>query len=247
MNAFEIRDVFGPDFQEIIEVACDQVTIEDEFQFRDGFFERRETLRCRAIEHDADHHQRAPVDLLRHDHRANAADVAVLEQRLGPAVTGRGTDVDQPRQFGIGQPPIALKQPQHLQADAVNLAVHGRIFRIFVKYPKITTCLIQKIFEVVNLLDVLESTFPADNVNFQAIGAADRRILACWRNSNAIHSLSDPRISRDWSASAPIWAARSSSTPSARTAIRDWPSAATSCASSNTLFPMRLAPTPTRC
>src|SRR5216683_3132109 len=175
VNPFEIRDVFGPDFQEIIEIACDQVTIEDEFQFRDGLFERRETLRCRAIEHDADHHQRAPVDLLRRDHRANAADVTLLEQRLGPAVTGRGTDVDQLRQFGIGEPPIALKQAQHFQADPVNFAAHGRIFRIFVKYPKITTCFIQKIFEVVNLPDVLESTFLTDNVNFQAIEAADRR------------------------------------------------------------------------
>src|SRR6266851_5564867 len=160
MNPFEIRDVFGPDFQEIIEVACDQVTIEDEFQFRDGFFERRETLRCRTIEHDADHHQRAPADLLRHDHRSNAADVALLEQRLGPAVTRRGTDVDPLRQFGVGEPSIALKQAQHFQVDPVELG-HGRIFHIL-------------------------------------------------------------------------------------TAIRDWLSAATSCASSNTSFPMRSPPTPTR-
>src|SRR5713226_5172661 len=65
--------------------------------------------------------------------------------------------------------------------------------------------------------------------------------LACWRNSNAIHSPSDPRISRDWSASAPIWAARSSSTPNARTAIRDWPSAATSCGNSKYITPDAIA------
>src|SRR5260221_8413950 len=186
MNAFEIRDVFGPDFQEIIEIACDQVTIEDEFQFRDSFFEGRETLRCRAIEHDADHHQRAPVDLLRRDHRANAADVTFLEQRLGPAVTGRGTDVDQLRQLGIGEPPIALKQAQHFQADPVNFAVHGRIFRILTIYSKITTYFIQNIFEQVNSLDVLESTSLADDVNFKP----SERLTEGYSHAGEIRTLS---------------------------------------------------------
>src|SRR6266478_8895143 len=186
MNALEIRDVFGPDFKEIIEIACDQVAIEDEFQFRDGFFERRETLRCRAIEHDADHHQCAPVDLLRHDHRANAADVALLEQRLSPAVTGRGTDVDQLRQFGIGEPPIALKQAQHFQADPVNLVVHERIFRIFMKYPKITACFIHEIFEIVNLPDVLERTFTADDVSFKP----SERLAEGYSHAGEIRTLS---------------------------------------------------------
>src|SRR5258708_7704973 len=45
VNPVEIRHIGDPDFQEIVEVAGDQVAIEDEFQFRDGFFERRETLR----------------------------------------------------------------------------------------------------------------------------------------------------------------------------------------------------------
>jgi len=90
-----------------------------------------------AFSNDADHHQRAPADLLRHDHRSNAADVALLEQRLGPAVTGRGTDVDQLRQFGVGEPSIALKQAQHFQVDPVELG-HGRIFHILTAIPKIT-------------------------------------------------------------------------------------------------------------
>ena len=79
MDAVEIRHVLDPDFQEIVEVAGDQVAIEDEFQFRNGFFERCEALGGRAIEHDADHDQRAPRDLLRHDDRANAFDVTLLE------------------------------------------------------------------------------------------------------------------------------------------------------------------------
>src|SRR5258708_38553695 len=119
MYTIEIGHVLDPDFQEIVEVTCDQMTIEYEFQFRDGFFERREALRCRTIENDTDYYQRAPLDLLRHDHRANAADIALLEQRLGPAVTRRWTDVDELRQFCVGQPPIALKQAQHFQVDPI--------------------------------------------------------------------------------------------------------------------------------
>src|SRR4029453_1656556 len=43
-NSVETRHVFVPDFQEIIEVAVDQVAIEYDLQFRHGYFERRETL-----------------------------------------------------------------------------------------------------------------------------------------------------------------------------------------------------------
>lgn len=147
MNPVEVRHVFDPDFQEIIEVASDQVTIEYELQLRDGFLERRETLRCRAIENNADHYQRAPVDLLRHNHRANVFDAALLEQRLGPAVTCCRTDVDQLRQFGVGEPAIALKQAQHFQVDPIKFPVHGRFFHYLTVDPKIYDISIQKIFK----------------------------------------------------------------------------------------------------
>ena len=38
MDSVEIGHILDPDFQEIVEVACDQVAIEDKFQFGDGFF-----------------------------------------------------------------------------------------------------------------------------------------------------------------------------------------------------------------
>jgi hypothetical protein len=37
MNALEIRYVADPDFQKIVEVGREQMTIEYELQFRDGF------------------------------------------------------------------------------------------------------------------------------------------------------------------------------------------------------------------
>ena len=68
------------------------------------------------------------------------------------------------------------------------------------------------------------------------------RLGGRWRSSNATRSRSAPPRSSICSGCRRISAARSRSTPSARTAIQASPSAATSCASSNTSSPTRSPP-----
>src|SRR5207247_10034267 len=89
-----------------------------------------------------------------------------------------------------------------------------------------TSLSIQLILSVNNLLYNFESTLLDYNVSFHASEFLTEGHPACWRNSSAIPSLSDPRTSTSWSASVPISVARSNSMPSARTAIRAWLSAA---------------------
>ncbi len=132
VNAVEIGHVTDPYFEEVIEITRDEVAVEDELQFRHGFFERGKAFRRGAIEHDADHHQRATIDLVRRDDRADLLDITVLEQRLGPPMACRGADIDQLRQLRIAQPPIALQQAEHFQIDPVGIRGHGRIFHIYV-------------------------------------------------------------------------------------------------------------------
>ncbi len=108
--------------------AINQMAVENEFQFRDRVLEGRETLGGGAVEHDADHHQRALADPARRDHRADLGDKPFVEQALGPAMTGRGADPGRLRQLGIAQSPVILQQTQYLKVDAVEPAAHGRIF-----------------------------------------------------------------------------------------------------------------------
>jgi hypothetical protein len=46
-------------------------------------------------------------------------------------MTRRGTDIDQLRQFGVAEPPIALQQAKHFQIDPIEFSSHERIFHIF--------------------------------------------------------------------------------------------------------------------
>ena len=55
MDALEIVDVAGADFQEIIEIAGYQMAIEHAFQLRGRLFEGGKALRRGTVEHDTDH------------------------------------------------------------------------------------------------------------------------------------------------------------------------------------------------
>ena len=108
------------DLEEIVEIAGHQMTVEHEFQFRDRGFEGGKTLRRGTVEHDADHDQRAVADPARRNHGADAGDKTLVEQPLGAAVAGGGADADRFGEFGIAEPPVILKQAQHLQVDTIK-------------------------------------------------------------------------------------------------------------------------------
>ena len=46
VNAIEICHIPHPNLQKVVEVPGHEMAVEDEIQFRDGFFESRETVRC---------------------------------------------------------------------------------------------------------------------------------------------------------------------------------------------------------
>jgi len=78
------------------------------------------------------------------------------------------------------------------------------------------------------------------------IARGHRPAASCFRNSNATPSPSAPPRSSGSGGCPSTSAAGWRSTPSARTAIPVWPSAATSCASSSTSFRTPSPPAPTR-
>ena len=115
----EILHVADADLEEVIEIAGHQMAVEHEFQFGDRLFEGGKTLRRGTVEHDADHDQRALADPARRHHGADPDDKTLVVQPLGAAMTGRGADADRFGEFGIAEPPVILKQTQHLEVDTV--------------------------------------------------------------------------------------------------------------------------------
>src|SRR6266702_4539070 len=136
VDAVEMLHVADADLEEVVEVAGDEVAVEHEFQLGDRLLEDGKALRRRAVEHDADHHQRALPYLLRRDHGADGGDEAVLEQALGAAVAGGGADRDGFGEAGVTEPTAILKQSQYLTVDAVESGWHGRSFRLKALFRK---------------------------------------------------------------------------------------------------------------
>jgi hypothetical protein len=62
-------------------------------------------------------------------HRPDLGDIALVEQTLGPSMTGGGADAGHFCQLGIGQPAAILQQTQYLKVDAVESCGHERISR----------------------------------------------------------------------------------------------------------------------
>jgi hypothetical protein len=96
-----IRHVTDADFQEVVEVAGHQMAVEHEFKFRHRPFEVCEALRRRAVQHDADHDERAAIDFSGVDDRAHLRDIALLQQPLRSPVASRRADVNRLRELRI--------------------------------------------------------------------------------------------------------------------------------------------------
>ena len=56
----------------------------------------------------------------RRDRGPDMPDVAIVQQSLDPAMTGRGADIDPLRQIRIAEPPVVLQQVEHLQIYPVS-------------------------------------------------------------------------------------------------------------------------------
>src|SRR4029078_12637536 len=219
------------------------VAVQNEGQLTDGGLESSKAFRRRAVEHDADHDQRASLDAIGRDHGSDRKHVAFLEQALGPAVAGGGAYVDLLRQLRIAEPAIRLQQAQKAAINAVELSRHERFF-LFLRYlyrslPSISINAIVGIhyrnsFESLSL--GTSDRFPCWNIR--------RGAPPCWKNSSVIRSPAARRRSRNCRGCPSIWAVVSRSMPSARTATPGSPSAATRSASSNTSCRTPLPPTP---
>ena len=121
MQAAEIVHVADADFQEIVEVPGHQMAVDDERHFQRRTFERRKTLRGRAVQHHTDNGQRAQPDGFRRNGSPGAGDIAVIEQALGTAVAGRRAGIDLFRQVRVGNPCIRLQDAENPEVSAVEL------------------------------------------------------------------------------------------------------------------------------
>ncbi len=77
-----------------------------------------------------DDNQRIAVNRLRRDDRPYLTDVPLIEKTLCATVARRRANRHLVRQVGVAKPPIGLKDTKHLDVDAIELRVHGRIFQV---------------------------------------------------------------------------------------------------------------------
>ena len=89
-------------------------------------FESGGALRRRTVQDHAGQRQGAAVNTLRRDLGAPRPYIAGLEQALGAAVTGRRAEFHRFGQLGVGQPAVALQQPENAAVDAIEVRTAGR-------------------------------------------------------------------------------------------------------------------------
>lgn len=136
VQAVEVGHVAHANLQHVVEVASDQMAVEHEGELARRLLELSEALRCRAVQHHADHDQRAAPDLVRRHHRPHAADIALREKPLGTPMTGGRRGVGALRQFRVGQPAILLQQLEDLQVDAIEVILSGSFFHFRSRFRK---------------------------------------------------------------------------------------------------------------
>ena len=128
MQHVEALHVARSDLQQVIEIPGHEVAVENLFHPANHLLELRKALRRRPVQHDADHHQRPQPHAGRRDLRPDRRYEPVLKQALRAPMTGRGTDIHQPGQIGIGDARVLLKRAQDIPVDPIQTRGE-RLFR----------------------------------------------------------------------------------------------------------------------
>jgi hypothetical protein len=130
MKPIEVRHIAHPNFQEVVEVAGDEMAVQNERQLPYRRLECREALGRGSIENDTDHNKSAARDAVRRNFSSDRADVAFLEEALRTPVAGRGTHVGLLCQLGVGSAPIPLQELQNSPVRPVQGDRFGGFFHI---------------------------------------------------------------------------------------------------------------------